>query len=71
MVQMNPVIARGEKEKSSLIFNRYGNQHFFAQAWMPGNDGLVASKSSSERGVQREMAGDQAAKSESVALRTR
>ena len=70
MIQMNPVIAKGAKEKSNLTFNRYGNQYFFAQAWMPGNDGLAAGKSNAERGVQREQAGIKA-QTETVALRSR
>jgi hypothetical protein len=69
MIQMNPVIARG-KETASLTFNRYGSQYFFAQAWMPGNDGLAADKSNAERGAQKEMAGMKA-RTETVALRTR
>jgi hypothetical protein len=67
MIQMNPVIARGKQETASLTFNRYGNQYFFAQAWMPGNDGLAANKSAAERGVQKEMAGIRA-RTETVAL---
>jgi hypothetical protein len=70
MIQMNSLIARGKHETASLTFNRYGNQYFFAQAWMPGNDGLAADKSSGERGVQKEMAGIKA-RTETVAMRSR
>jgi hypothetical protein len=32
--------------KTSLTFSQYGNQYFFAQAWMPGNDGSAAKRDS-------------------------
>jgi hypothetical protein len=70
LVQMNPVIARDRQQAASLKFNRYGNHYFFAQAWMPGNDGLAANKSGAERGVQKEMASIKA-RTETVALRRR
>lgn len=70
MIQMNPVIARDKQETASLSFNRYGNQYFFAQAWMPGNDSLAANKSSAERGLRKEMAGTKVL-TETVALRSR
>lgn len=42
---------------AKLTFNRYGNQYFFAQAWLDGNgDGLQAAKSRAERDTQREFA---------------
>lgn len=68
MIQMNAV--RSRDERARLNFNRYGGQYFFAQAWMPGNDGLVGMKSKTERGLLKEMAGIKA-QLESVALRTR
>jgi hypothetical protein len=70
MIQMNQVIARDKQETASLTFNRYGNQYFFAQAWMPGNDGLAADKGNAERGARKEMAGMKA-RTETVALRSR
>jgi hypothetical protein len=69
MIQMN-TIARSVSNAAKLNFNRYGSQHYFAQAWMPGNDGLAAAKSKAERGAQKELAGIKP-KTESVALRTR
>ena len=40
---------------AKLTFNRYGNQYFFAQAWLDGEgDGLQAPKSRAERATQRE-----------------
>ena len=42
---------------AKLIFNRYGSQYFFAQAWLDGDgDGLQAPKSRAERATQREFA---------------
>jgi hypothetical protein len=59
------------QESAKLLFNRYGNQYFFAQAWVDGdNTGLQASKSRAERAAQRGLAAIKAT-IESVALRTR
>ena len=56
MIQMNSVIGKAQ-ESAKLVFNRYGNQFFFAQAWIDGdNSGLQASKSRSERATEHEMA---------------
>ena len=69
-IQMNSVIARAP-QTASLTFNRYGNQYFFAQAWLDGDSsGLEASKSGAERAAQSEMAGIKA-KTQMVALRAR
>ncbi len=71
MVQMNPVIDRTRSnETARLSFNRYGNLHFFAQAWMPGNDGLAASKSEAEKATRRGLGGIKS-QTETVALRNR
>jgi hypothetical protein len=70
MVQMGSVVGKAQ-ENAKLIFNRYGNKHFFAQAWVDGeNSGLQASKSRAERATQRELAGIKLA-TESVALTAR
>jgi hypothetical protein len=70
MVQMGSVIGKAQ-EGAKLIFNRYGNQYFFAQAWVDGdNTGLQAPKSRAERATKREMAGIKP-KTEAVALRNR
>jgi hypothetical protein len=56
MIQMNTVIGRAP-EQAKLVFNRYGNQHYFAAAWIDGDaNGLQAQKSSAERATQREIA---------------
>ena len=67
MVQMDSVMGKAQ-ESAKLIFNRYGNKYFFAQAWVDGeNSGLQASKSRAERATGRELAGIKMA-TESVAL---
>jgi hypothetical protein len=56
MIQMNNVIGRAS-ERAKLIFNRYGNQHYFAAAWIDGETtGLQARKSRAEDATQRELA---------------
>jgi len=45
-------------EAAGLTFRRYGDEHFFAEAWMPGNDGLAAPTTRRERG-RTELAGNQ------------
>ena len=45
-------------DRAKLMFNRYGNQFFFAQTWVGGrNIGLEAPRSRAERVAQRELAG--------------
>jgi hypothetical protein len=70
MIQMNTIITNSRTLKAVLNFNRYGNQYFFAQAWMPGSNGLAALKGRAERVAQKELAGIKA-QTDSVALRTR
>jgi len=44
-------------DNAQLIFNRYGEQYFFAQAWLPGNNvGMQARKSTREKVTIRELA---------------
>ena len=70
MAQMGSVIGKSQ-ESAKLIFNRYGTQYFFAQAWVDGeNTGLQAPKSRAERNIEAELAGMKA-KTEAVALRNR
>jgi len=70
MVQMTQVA--GKKDESTrLIFNRYGNRYFFAEAWMDNEGaGLQAPKLRDERAMERELAGVKAQR-EQVALATR
>jgi hypothetical protein len=59
------------KESALLIFNRYGSQYFFAEAWVDGNNtGLQALRSRAERVAQRELAGIKPA-TDTVALKRR
>ena len=68
-LQMNTVIGKA-KESTKLIFNRYGNRHFFAAAWIDGDStGLQAVRSRAERDIQRELPGRRTA--ETVALKSR
>ncbi len=70
MVQMGSVTGKAQ-ESAKLIFNRYGNKYFFAQAWVDREkSGLEAPKSRAERAVERELAGIKMA-TESVALTAR
>jgi hypothetical protein len=67
MVQMTTAIGKAT-ESAKLIFNRYGDRYFFAQAWIDGNDsGLRAAKPAAERVVERELAGNRP-RTETVAL---
>lgn len=70
LVQMHAAIGKAS-EAAKLVFNRYGAQYFFAQAWMPyDRNGIEASKSRAERSMQREL-NRTGQKSEMVALRAR
>lgn len=70
LIQMNSVTGKAQ-ESATLMFHRYGNQYFFAQAWVDGeNSGLQASRSRAERAAERELAGIKMA-TESVALSSR
>lgn len=70
MIQMDSVTGKVQ-ESAKLLFHRYGNQYFFAQAWTPGRaDGLEARKSRAERAAQRELA-SLGSKPETVALSIR
>src|SRR5262245_44589037 len=49
VVLMNPITGKAEDD-SMLIFHRYGNRYFFAEAWIGGeSDGLQAPKVRAER----------------------
>jgi len=44
-------------DRAKLLFHRYGNQYFFAQAWVDRDSrGLEAQKSRAERAAEREFA---------------
>ena len=43
-------------DRAKLVFHRYANQYFFAQAWVAGqNTGLEAQKSRAERAAEHEL----------------
>ena len=49
-ITLTTAVIGNESKKGKLIFRRYGNQYFFAQAQMAGEStGLAAAKSSAER----------------------
>ena len=57
MVQTNSVISK-KQANARLVFNRYGDQYFFAQAWLPVDSvGMQVSKSRNEKRITRELAG--------------
>lgn len=56
LVHTSSVIGK-TNDKAKLIFNRYGEQYFFAQAWLVGdNVGMQAQKSRREKVMSRELA---------------
>ncbi|SRR6266542_1689617 len=68
MLQMSTVEGKA-LDCAKLMFHRYGNQYFFAEAWVDGDAyGLKASKSRAERRTELELARSRP-KSESIALR--
>jgi hypothetical protein len=70
MIQMGTVIGQA-RENAKLIFRRYDDHYFFAEAWIDGeNFGLLAPRSRTERAAEREISGIKP-KTESVALRNR
>ncbi|HAF14128.1 MAG TPA: hypothetical protein DCK99_10615 [Blastocatellia bacterium] len=59
------------QESAKLVFNRYGDQYFFSQAWLPADSaGMQASKSRNEKQIARELAGIKLSR-ESVAITAR
>jgi hypothetical protein len=70
MLQMNDVVGK-DGETARLVFNRYGNRYFFAQAWVDGdNTGMQAAKSKTERAAETELAGLKPG-TETIAVRNR
>jgi hypothetical protein len=67
MIQMNSTTGESN-ESARLVFNRYGNQYFFSQAWASSDtSGLAASKSKHEKWAERET-GNMKPGVESIAL---
>ena len=70
MLQMTSVLGKTQAS-ARLVFHRYGNQYFFAQAWTTGDsEGLEAPRSRGERGMVERIAGV-APTNESIALASR
>ena len=56
LIQTSSVIGRKNTD-TKLVFNRYGNQYYFAQAWLVSeNIGMQAVKSRREKATAKEMA---------------
>lgn len=56
MLHTNGVVGRMNRT-SKLIFNRYGNQYYFSQAWLVSESlGMQAVKSRQEKATAKEMA---------------
>ena len=56
ILHTNGIVGR-MNQKSKLVFNRYGNQYYFAQAWLPSERiGMQAVKSQQEKATAKEMA---------------
>jgi hypothetical protein len=70
MIQMTNRIGKAH-ESARLVFNRYGSDSYFAEAWIASDvNGLQASKSKSERAARQELAGVKPATA-TVALKAR
>ncbi|MDQ2922296.1 MAG: hypothetical protein M3R52_11905 [Acidobacteriota bacterium] len=62
LVQTNNVSGK-ESATAKLVFNRYGDHYFFAQAWLPGDStGMQAPTSRSQKQLERELAAIKLAK---------
>lgn len=56
MLHTNSIVGRMNR-KSTLVFNRYGNQYYFSQAWLVSESlGMQAVKSRREKATAKEMA---------------
>lgn len=70
MIQMSNVIGKAN-DSARLVFNRYGSESYFAEAWTSSEaNGLRAPKSKAERAARQELAGLKPT-FETVALRRR
>ena len=70
MIQMTNMIGKAN-ETARLVFNRYGSDSYFAEAWIPSDgNGLQAPRSKSERAARQELAGVKPV-TETVALKVR
>ena len=55
LIQTTDVVGKPD-ETAKLEFNRYGNQYFFAQVWLPSDGiGMQARKSDQEKRIARQL----------------
>ena len=67
LIRTSSVIGESQ-DNAKLVFNRYGEQYFFAQVWLPSETiGMQAPKSRTEKQMERELAANKSAK-ETVAV---
>lgn len=67
LVQTNSIIGQ-TNEDAKLVFNRYGDRYYFAQAWLAAdNTGMQAPRSRGEKATAKELASIERA-TEMVAL---
>lgn len=67
MILTNSVSGK-QSNDAKLVFNRYGDHYYFAQAWLPADSiGMQAIKSGSEKRIERELAVKKASR-ETVAV---
>ena len=67
LVRTSSVIGKSQ-DVAKLVFYRYRDQYFFAQAWLPSEAiGMQAPKSRAEKQMARELAGNKLAK-ETIAV---
>jgi hypothetical protein len=70
LLQMRPIM-RARADQTVLVFHRYYDQYFFAEAWIKGeSEGLNALRSSSERAAAKDLAARNLTM-EAVALKSR
>lgn len=70
LVSMNSIIGRSSDD-ARLVFNRYGDRHYFAQVWLAAdNTGMQAPKSRGEKTTAKELASIERA-TEMITLRKR
>jgi hypothetical protein len=56
LLRMSPVV-RTSKDVAKLIFNRYGDQYFLAEAWTASDLHFGVSESRAERSARKQLAG--------------
>ncbi len=71
LVRTNSVSSKFQ-DNAKLMFNRYGDQYFLAQAWLPADSiGMQAPVSRSEKHVARELAANKQTRETVAVIATR